>query len=113
MGKVLPYVPAGASLLFGIGLQVSGVEIPWLGYTLMVRTIIPDEGELYNKFIHFDARRHEVIGVDDDADGVLDRITNGIADLEASQELYRTVLKEGVRLGRIQATDGRYIVEPK
>lgn len=87
-------------------------EYSRLGYMLIVRTIIPDEGEFYNTFIHFDARRHEIIGVDDDADGVLDRITKGIADLEASQELYRTVLKEGVRLGRIQATDGRYIVEP-
>jgi hypothetical protein len=84
-----------------------------LGYTLMVRTITPDEGELYNTFIHFDAQGYEVIGVDDDADGVLDRIKKGSADLTASQEQYGIVLEEGVRLGRIRATDSRYVVEPR
>jgi len=29
------FVPAASTLLFGIGVEVSGVEIPWLGYSLM------------------------------------------------------------------------------
>jgi len=88
-------------------------EYSRLGYTLMVKTITPEGGEFYNTFIHFDAQGHEVIGVDEGPDGVLDRITNGIADLEANQELYRIVLEEGIRLGRIRTVDGRYVVEPR
>lgn len=84
-----------------------------LGYTLVVRTITPDEGDFYNTFIHFDAQGREVIGVDDDADGVLDRIKTGRANLEASQQQYATVLKEGIRVGRIRVLDQRYVVQPR
>lgn len=33
--KVLAYIPAAFSLLFGMGLQLSGATVPLLGYTLM------------------------------------------------------------------------------
>ena len=35
MRKVIQYIPAGATFLIGGGLQVSGIVIPWLGYSLM------------------------------------------------------------------------------
>jgi hypothetical protein len=35
MRKLIQYIPAVATFLIGGGLQVSGIEIPWLGYSLM------------------------------------------------------------------------------
>ena len=88
-------------------------ELNQLGFTLMVRTITPDEGDFYNTFIHFDTRGNEVVGVDDDADGFLDRIEKGVLDLSTIQAQYSMALEEGVRLGRIRITGKHYIVEPK
>ena len=34
--KISKFIPAFASFLIGVGLQVSGIKIPWLGYGLMV-----------------------------------------------------------------------------
>ena len=34
--KIIKFAPAVASLLIGVGLQVSGIQIPWLGYSLML-----------------------------------------------------------------------------
>lgn len=33
--KTIQYIPAVATFVIGGGLQVSGIEIPWLGYSLM------------------------------------------------------------------------------
>lgn len=35
MRKIIQYIPAIATFLIGVGLQVSGIVIPWLGYSLM------------------------------------------------------------------------------
>ena len=35
MAKVIQFIPAFASFVIAAGLQMSGVEVPWLGYTLI------------------------------------------------------------------------------
>jgi hypothetical protein len=40
MRKIIPYIPSIASFLIGGGLQVSGIQIPWLGYSLIALGVI-------------------------------------------------------------------------
>ncbi len=52
---VIKFVPTLVSILFWVGLQVSGIVIPWLGYSLMglavILLLIP--GWPYIRRIHF------------------------------------------------------------
>lgn len=88
-------------------------EYRMLGSVYVVQSLTPDVGQFLNRFTYFNSYRTEIICMDDDADGVLDRIQHGLADLEVSQELYETVLKVGVQRGLIRAVDNRYVVQPR
>ena len=83
------------------------------GYTYVVQTFILESGDRYNTLIYFDAAGNEVLCLDSDADGTLDRVTRGTVDLQLSQEFYELVLEEGLRRGRIVVMDDGYSVQPK
>ena len=68
------------------------------------------EGSFYNTFVFSDGYGGEVVAVDEDADGTLDRVKKGVADLTASTELYLMVLEQGVRDGKVVSEEGRYLV---
>jgi hypothetical protein len=72
-----------------------------------------DEGSFYNTFVFSDGYGGEVVAVDKDADGKLDTIRKGVADLTASSELYAAALQEGLRGGKIVSNEGRYLVALK
>jgi hypothetical protein len=83
----------------------------WQGYTLQIQSFEPREDEYYNTFVHFDISGKRIVGVDDEADGVLDRIREGTPDMESSQQLYEIALKNGLRSGRIRQTGNHFVVE--
>ena len=66
----------------------------------------------YNRFIIYDAvEKNEIILLDRNADGILNQIEAGNADLNASQPLYRNFLKAGVEAGQIVNINGSFVVE--
>ncbi len=87
-------------------------EYQSLEYLYVVQTFVADSGEWYNSFAHFDINGREVVIFDTDADGDLDRVARGVVDIEASQRVYELALEEGIRCGRILATNGRFVVLP-
>jgi hypothetical protein len=83
------------------------------GYTYVIQTYLLDAGALSNRFILLDAvTRRETVLLDTDADGVLDEVERGEADLEASQKFCDLALKKGIRAGRIARTGTTYAVKP-
>ena len=82
------------------------------GHTYIIQTYLLDSGASYNKFILIDdSTGTKTIIQDTDADGILDEIEGGQGDLEANQNAYAVVLKEGIRQGRIVLVDERYVVK--
>lgn len=86
-------------------------EIWQQGHTSTIRTTTTDSGSLSNTFVYFGVTGREIVALDDNADGTLDRIVRGAANLEDSQKQYALALKEGVRLGRIRQSQGQFVVE--
>jgi hypothetical protein len=84
------------------------------GQDYVVNSLSGDEqGSFYNTFVFSDGYGGEVVAVDEDADGKLDVIRKGVADLSECTELYLAALEEGVRGGRIVSERGRYLVAHK
>lgn len=84
------------------------------GVVYSIRTYVVQPGEATNRFLVFDAHLgHERMFVDTGATGRLDEASNGAAVTEAIQDRYEAMLREGVRKGFIEYTDGRYLVRPR
>ena len=80
------------------------------GLSYVIHSFDLDTEEAYNTFVYTDADGSEIVGLDEDADGVLDRFKKGTGDLESTQQLYAIALREGMREGRIAVERGRYLV---
>ena len=76
----------------------------------ILATYILALGEIYNKLVIRDIYHREVIVLDEEADGILDKVEKGDENLGHYQRLYRSVLNNGIREGRVMKPDGKYIV---
>lgn len=76
----------------------------------ILATYILALGEIYNKLVIRDHFYREFILLDREADGILDEIEKGEEKLGYYQQLYRRVLNNGLREGRIVKPDGKYLV---
>jgi hypothetical protein len=78
-----------------------------------VQTFMIDMHSWYNKFTMIEpGSAHEVVLIDANADGILDRIETGTITTGVAQPLYQRVLQEGIRDGRVEQLDGRYRIQP-
>jgi hypothetical protein len=86
----------------------------WIGgVTYAIHSFNVGTDRHYNTLTFPDVVGREVICVDDGADGNLDRFKKGFGDLKASQDLYSSILSEGVRQGRIVVVGGSYVVRDR
>ena len=67
-------------------------------------------GEIYNKLIIDDSFHRESIVIDEDSDGIIDRVEKGRDSLDNYQTFYDRVLGQGVREGYIEKWEGQYLV---
>ena len=83
------------------------------GGTYTIQSYKETAGSLYNMFSIQGVERSDIaVFVDFRADGTLDRLESGSADLEKSQALYERMLGEGVDAGKILRDNGAFIVLP-
>jgi hypothetical protein len=77
-----------------------------------IQTYDQAAGATYNVFTVRDVEQGiYAVFVDVHADGTLDRIESGTADLEVIQMLYESVLTEGLQSGRLVRIGGAFIVQ--
>jgi hypothetical protein len=79
-------------------------------YTLS--TYVLATGEIYNKLVVESKQtfQGQVVLLDNDADGQIDRIDAGMESPSVYQKIYADVLDKGVKAERIERSGGRYLV---
>ena len=80
------------------------------GRSIMMVTYILALGGIYNKLIIDDRFQRESIVIDEDSDGIIDGVEKGQDSLDNYQKLYDRVLGQGVKQGRIEKWEGKYLV---
>lgn len=76
-----------------------------------VRSVLVGAGDWYNAFTLTDPTgERSIFLMDSDADGVLDESGLDEADMREWQTLYRDVLDQGIREGRVERTTSGYLV---
>lgn len=85
-------------------------EMRQSGQLLVVRTY--RGADVYNRFIVYDAADNSTtVGLDSDLDGRLDRIERPGLDTKVIQEAYAFALDAGLREGRIEHIESRFLVK--
>ncbi len=71
--------------------------------------------EIYNKFtiirkLHMN-RNEEYVFIDNNADGTLNEVIGGKTNIDQYQSAYKRILEQGVKFGRINNVEDKYIVK--
>jgi len=80
------------------------------GRSITMVTYILALGGMYNKLIIDDRFHRESIVIDEDSDGIINGVEKGRDSLDNYQKLYDRVLGQGVKQGRIEKWEGKYLV---
>ena len=80
------------------------------GRSITLVTYILALGGMYNKLIIDDRFYRESIVIDEDSDGIIDRVEKGGDSLDNYQKLYDRVLGQGVKQGCIEKWEDKYLV---
>jgi hypothetical protein len=80
------------------------------GCSITIVTYILALGGIYNKLTIDDRFHRESIVIDEDSDGIIDGVEKGQDSLDNYQKLYDRVLDQGVKQGRIEKWEGKYLV---
>ncbi|MBN1781396.1 hypothetical protein JW948_09745 [bacterium] len=81
-------------------------------YHYVLATYVLAMGDVYNKLTITDRQLFKSPGVviDENADGILDHVEEGLDNIGEYQKLYRHLLDAGMRVNRIIKNDGKYLV---
>jgi hypothetical protein len=83
------------------------------GIEYRIESIIPHERVPYNRFItRILGESGESVGIDDGADGMLNRIEAGDRDLPSLQAAYEMVLEAAAARGMVERVEGRVLILP-
>ncbi len=81
------------------------------GDRFILTTHILALGDTYNKLSYYEIIQGiEVEMIDLEADGIVDRIDEGNKDLGYCQKIYRNIIDRGLKYGKVQQINGKYIV---
>ncbi len=81
------------------------------GGACTIQTLRSRDGQLFNRFVCIAAAQPQpVIALDNEADGVLDRLEQGSTRLDSLQTRYAFVLQRGIGEGRVERRDGAFWV---
>lgn len=109
---------------FGISTAQSGgrvnrLEAPRLftledrGQRREIRSVVDGPGAPYNTFSIIDSDgTHRAVATDEGADGTIDRLVEGDLSLPSVQAAYRSMLDQGLLLGRIVREGNALVVQP-
>ena len=95
--------------------KINSYKINFEEYSCEIKTFQQDNGEPFNQFKVVEKDANEttdfVIGMDYNADGVLDTVTVGNLSLEQIQKLHSILIDQGLKDNLLIKVDGKIIVK--